>query len=137
MTHKSLFSMLFLLMAVALTYVSWPHANNRSIVTAQGVKAKPDAWMEKVDAIFMDKEGQMLMRIHSPTVTHYAKDDTTLLTTPELLLYRRSSKPWRIQAGKATATGSMRQIRLSETVILHHPGDEFQPVTWVNTDKII
>lgn len=100
--------------------------------------AGPDAWMENVDATFMNKDGKVMMKVHTPSLTHYAKNDTTFLKTPQFLLYRRSSlTPWRIQSGEGSATQGMNNIRLSNTVTLHHPGDALQPATWVNTDQLM
>lgn len=97
----------------------------------------PDAWMEMVDATLMNENGQVLMKIHAPKVVHYPENDTSKLTTPEFLLYGRRATPWRIQSGLAIANDGIKQIHLSKLVTLYHPQDDFQPATWVNTDKLV
>jgi lipopolysaccharide export system protein LptC len=96
-----------------------------------------DAWMDTVDTTVMNKEGQVLMKIHSPSVIHYAENDTTYFVSPQFLLYRKSLKPWRITAGKGTATHGIEHIQLASQVTLHHPGDVTQSPTWINTEQLI
>lgn len=138
MTYRLITLSIFSLGLVYYYWLGIPAVNKQAPVspTSNMHVALPDAWMESVDATFMNKAGQVLMKIRSPTVKHYAQDDTTHLTTPEFLLYRDHANPWRIQAGAGTATRGMDNIRLSRLVTLHYPGDAHQPVTWINTDKL-
>src|ERR1700733_13263497 len=135
MTYRLVLYMTLSFCMAYFAYWWWP-AVSKPIQTVKEARSEvPDAWMETVDATFMGKDGQILMKIHTPTITHFAKNDTTLFTTPEFLLYHQSANPWHVQAGIATATQGMRQIRLSESVTLRHPGDTEHPETWVDTDK--
>lgn len=128
----------FFSLGIAFCAWSWlPASKNAAIVSTHHRASVPDAWMESVEATFMSHEGHILMKIHAPTVTHFADNDTTLLKTPTFLLYRNSPSPWRIQAGVGVATNGLENIRLSQTVTLHYPGDKTQPATWVNTDKLV
>ena len=135
MTYRLTFGMALILSIVFFTY-SWTTMSKKELPHTALRANTPDAWMESVDATFIGQDGHLLMKVHAPTAKHYADKDTTFLTTPEFLLYRNSANPWRILAGKATAMHGIRQIRLSESVTLHHPGDNTQPATWVSTDKV-
>src|SRR5262245_31031559 len=64
----------------------------------------PDAIIENVVTLIMDKQGKPSLKIVTPKMTHFASNDTTQLESPELTLYRKSPKPWYITAKYAKAT---------------------------------
>lgn len=96
----------------------------------------PDAYMEEVLATIMDKTGVPSLKIKSPRMTHYAKNDTTEISFPELALYRNSPEPWNIRANHATAHDGINQIIFKHNVIITHAGDSNNPPTVIKTSVL-
>src|SRR5437016_8869286 len=54
----------------------------------------PDAFMEDVTSIIMDKQGKPTMKIVTAKLVHFSDNDTTEFAAPHLTLYRNSPQPW-------------------------------------------
>lgn len=96
----------------------------------------PDAFMEEVTAVTMDKQGKPRMKVETPKLVHYPTKDTTQLFSPQLTLYRNSPKPWFITAKFATATDGVEDIYFFDNVIIHHAADENNPATLIKTSAL-
>ena len=96
----------------------------------------PDAFMENVVAIVMDKQGKVSMKIATPKMIHYAENDTTYLTRPELTIHRRSPQPWYITSEYAKATNGADKVDFWENVTIHHAADTNNPTTMIKTSKL-
>lgn len=97
----------------------------------------PDAIMEDVTAVVLDKQGKPSMKIVTPKMVHYNENDTTHLTSPKLTIYRQSPKPWVITAEFAKATQGTENIHFQENVIVHHPADATNPATLIKTSSLL
>lgn len=93
----------------------------------------PDAFMENVSATFLDKTGKITMKIETPRMIHYAKEDTTNFFDPHVAVYHRSSNPWIIAAKTATANHGIDHVLFRDDVTVHHPADFNNPATVIRT----
>jgi lipopolysaccharide export system protein LptC len=93
----------------------------------------PDGYMENVTAVILDKTGKISMQIVTPKMVHYAKDDTTDFTAPQLTLYHQSPTPWFITSKVAKAQHGIDQVHFHEDVVVHRPADFNNPVTVIKT----
>lgn len=137
MTYKStaigLTSLTIIMLAIWSTVLSFmPDRPSGLTLTEQ-----PDAYMEDVSAVFMDKFGKPKMKIITPKLVHYLSNDTSQLTEPKLTLYRKSPKPWYVSSHFARATHGIDNITFREDVIIHHPGDDKLPATLIKAPTIL
>ncbi|TAK77517.1 MAG: LPS export ABC transporter periplasmic protein LptC [Gammaproteobacteria bacterium] len=96
----------------------------------------PDAYMEDVVAVIMDKEGKPKMKIVTPKMVHYGENDTTQLTSPELTLYRQSPQPWHITSRYAKAMEGTDIVDFWDNVMILHTADKNNPATVVKTTAL-
>lgn len=96
----------------------------------------PDAFMEDISALILDKQGKPKIKIVTPKMVHYTKNDTTHLTMPQLTLYRKSPKPWFITSHYAKATQGIDHVDFWENVNIHHAADEEHPATLIKTSTL-
>ncbi len=97
---------------------------------------EPDAFMEHAVAIILNKTGTPSLKISSPKMIHYKKNDTTHIVNPEVIVYRNSPEPWHVNANYATATQGTEKIVFSEHVIIYHAADAAASQTTLNTDSL-
>lgn len=137
MTYKStitntMFIAAMTLAAWATLRAFWPQQ-----VAITPINMLPDAYMEEVTAVFMDKFGKPKMKIITPKLVHYLTDDTTQLTSPQLTLYRKSPQPWYISSRYAKATHGIDNVDFREDVTIHHPADENMPATVIKAPTLV
>src|SRR5579883_3271710 len=100
------------------------------------VSSLPDAYMENVVAVTMDTEGNPKMKIVTPKMVHYAENDTTELTSPELTIYRQSPEPWHVTSHYAKATQGTDVVDFWDNVVIVHTADKSDPTTVVKTSAL-
>lgn len=96
----------------------------------------PDAFMENVNAMVMDKEGKLKLKIIAPKLIHFIKDDSTKLISPQLSLYRKTPVPWLVTAKFALAKQGADHIDFWDDVQINHPIDQNQPATLIKTQQL-
>lgn len=94
---------------------------------------QPDAMMEGVIATIINKEGAPALKIETPKMVHYLREDTTNITSPHITVYRDSPKPWHIHSDSATATKGINQIIFHDHVVINHDHDTENPSTLIKT----
>lgn len=99
-------------------------------------KDLPDAFMEDVVAVILDKQGKPKMKIASPYMVHYPQNDMTELETPKITLYRQSATPWFITSKYGKALQGIKQVDFWNNVNIHHAADEKAPATLIKTDTL-
>ena len=115
--------------AISMTYLLFQPQTTLTMHT----KETPDAWMENVAALIMDKNGKPKLKIETPKMIHYVVNDSAYLTTPHLTLYRKSPIPWDINAKNAKTTQGIDHILFWGNVTIHHPADGMNPATLIKT----
>jgi lipopolysaccharide export system protein LptC len=96
----------------------------------------PDALMENVTALIMDKQGKPKLKIKTPKLVHFKMDDMTQFTTPEVTLYRKSPNPWLIKSRQAKATQGIENIDFWDHVSIQHAADDNNPSTNIKTTAL-
>ena len=93
----------------------------------------PDAFMEEVSAVTMDKQGKPSMRLVTPKLVHYTKEDVTHFISPQLTLYRKSPEPWYITSKSGRATNGTDNVDFWDNVVIQHAADIGAPATVIKT----
>jgi lipopolysaccharide export system protein LptC len=118
-----------LILTAWTTYLTY---KNQSIQLKKD-SSLPDAFMDDVTAIVMDKFGKVKMKIITPKLTHFPQDDVSLLNNPELTIYRNSPNPWYITASFGKASQGTELVDFWDNVRIHHAADESNPATIIKT----
>ncbi len=130
-TVTFLFLIAFILSAWSIVLSKQSH-----MLTLPSHSDEPDAYMENVVALIMNKQGSPSLKIEAPKMTHYAEEDTTYINSPHVTLYRQSPEPWYINSDHAEATNGTEQIIFSDNVVIHHPADIANPNTTMETASL-
>jgi len=126
-----------LLFILAFVLTSWSILISKQTHPLSVVPSnEPDAYMENIVAIMMDKKGLPSLKIEAPKMLHYIEKDTTHIITPHVTIFRDSPEPWYINSDTADATNGTEQIVFSNHVIIHHPADVANPNTTMNTTSL-
>jgi len=130
-------TLMTLLFLVAFTLSAW------SILLSRQPSSKnhdhsdePDARMENVIALVMNKQGAPSLKVEAPVMTHYAEDDVTWIDHPHVTVYRQSPAPWTIHSNHAEASNGTEEIIFSDHVVIHHPTDVANPDTVMETTTL-
>lgn len=124
---------LFIISTAILMMLSY-HANTTGKKNAIEM---PDAYMEDVTAVILDKVGKVTMKIVTPKMVHYAKDDHTNFTNPQLTLFHKSPNPWFVESKTAFANHGIERVIFKGDVNIHHPADFNNPATVIKTNSLI
>lgn len=136
MTYRHTFLALFIMATVAALIWSSYFSDGRNKVLVKMVDNLPDAFMEDVVSIILDKEGKPKMKIETPKMVHFSKDDTTRLFLPHLTLYRDSPEPWYITSRFAKASQGIETVNFWENVEVEHSADLNSPKTTIKTTTL-
>src|SRR5688500_14629018 len=125
MTYKNTLISFIMIIIVGLTAWSTmlPYSPKNTLTSASP-HLLPDAFMEDISALILDKQGKPKMKIVTPKMVHYTENDTSNLIKPQLTLYRKSPKPWFISSHYAKATQGIDKVDFWENVNIHHAADE-------------
>ena len=126
-----------LLMMGVIILAAWITLSYRTpALTTTQADDIPDAFMEGINATILDKQGQVAMKIIAPKMVHYASNDSSELTQPELTLFRKSPQPWHITSHTARVSNGIRQVDFQDDVTIHHAADLINPDTVIKTPKL-
>lgn len=135
MSYKNAIITVFMLSAILLG--AWMTLSYRGeTVIATQTTSLPDAYMEGVTSIVMNKQGKPRMILATPKLTHYAENDTTDLVAPQLTMYRNSPQPWYITSDHAKATQGTETVDFWDNVNIHHSADNKNPATLIKTTTL-
>lgn len=135
MAHKHFYLSLIMCAVVGYTtWMAWP--SYRPTKSAPSSSDAPDAFMENIIAVIMNKEGRPNIKVITPKLVHYAKNNVSKLMSPQMAFYLHSSKPWLISATYAQATQGIDAINLWDNVKIQHPADEHGPATLITTSAL-
>ncbi len=135
MTYKNTMISFMLTLAVAAA-VFMTLFNRDTAPPTHTDSTLPDAYMENVTAIILDKVGKVSMKIMTPRMVHYAQDDTTDFVDPQLTLYHKSPNPWFITSRTAKANHGIDRVVFHDDVTIHHPADFNNPATVIKTASL-
>lgn len=112
---------------ITLSYRPQTNASNNNDVQL------PDAFMEEVNAVVMDKQGKPSMKMITPKLVHYAEDDSSQFVTPQLTIFRKSPQPWYITSKSGRATDGIENVDFWDDVVIQHAADVSSPATLIKT----
>lgn len=137
-----------LLLLAIVSFFGWYHFTSKPHDSK--TTADVDAFAMGIDGVQFDALGQKQGELKSPQLLHLARDDSSLLTTPELTLYSKDNKaPWTISSQSGKTFNGIEKVDLIDNVVIHQPvGAQNQETTimtsllhifpdkqWANTDK--
>lgn len=125
-----------ILLAASLSGWSIFLSEKSNISITENQPDQPDAFMENIATVIMNKLGTPVLKVESPKLVHYEANDTTELTTPHVIIYRQSPQPWYISANHGKATQGISKITFWDNVIIHHLADQDNPVTTMHTSSL-
>lgn len=125
----ALLTMMITAIMVTLSY----HSNVISVIPTHEM---PDGFMEDVNALIIDKQGNPSMKIETPRMLHFTKQDTSELIDPRLTIYRQTPEPWHISANFARAQDGIHRVVFWDDVIMKHAADTKNPDTLIRTPKL-
>ncbi len=136
MYSNTVISSLFI---AAIAVLAWTFFLSQNSVVPQSTRDdhQPDSFMQDVHAIVMDKFGRPSLKIVTPQMIHFAQNDTSVLTTPILTLYRNSPEPWYITSNIAYVTNSANNVEFKQNVLIQHAADNAHPATVIKTDTLM
>jgi lipopolysaccharide export system protein LptC len=126
------------LLALAVSFSCWSifiatHSDKKVVAATPD---RPDAYMENVSAVFMDKTGKPKLKIDTPKMVHYPAEDSAELVSPQVVVYRQSPQPWRITADHAKTKKGITEITFWDNVEIQHQPDTDNPLTIMRTSTL-
>lgn len=136
MTSKNISISLLLLLATGLSI--WSILVSTAVPTTHELTnpKEADSFMQDVVATVLNSDGAPTMKLITPKMIHYPENNTTRIFTPRVTLFRKSPKPWYVDADYATASHGIDEILFWSNVNIHHPADEENPNTTLQTDTL-
>ncbi len=136
MPYKNILISIGLVIAIAVAAWTTFLLYHPQTTTTQKTASLPDAFMEDVTAVIMDKLGRPSMRVVTPKLVHYVENDITEFVEPHLTLYRKSPNPWLITSKFAKASQGMEHVHFWQDVIIHRAADQSNPATVIKTPTL-
>lgn len=136
MNTKSFFVSATLLTIIGLAIWTTMLSMHPTLTKSTIPSSLPDAYMEDVTALIMNKEGKLTLKIETPQLTHYKENDKTDFIEPTLTLFKESVQPWHITAKFAQATQGIDNVSFWDHVNIHHAADKNHPDTQINTASL-
>ena len=96
----------------------------------------PDIFIIDTTAIILNKDGAPALRLVTPKMIHYPKNDTTRITLPKVTIFKDAQSPWEINAAYAKTTAGINEISFWDNVNILHAGDKDSPKTAVQTSSL-
>jgi lipopolysaccharide export system protein LptC len=135
MAYKNLLSLTMIACIAIAAWLSLPA--RLPLLPVKQVKLIPDAWMEEVTAVTLDKQGKPKVKMTAPKIIHYAEQDISQVISPQLILYRPSPTPWYVSAHYAKTTHGISRIDFWQNVVIHQAATIHQPATVIRTNTLI
>lgn len=95
----------------------------------------PDSIADDVLVININAQGDPASRFSAARMVHYPYQDTTLATSPNLVIYINGEQPWNITANQGKATGGNTNIQLWDNVKFQQPASQDKPASTVLTES--
>lgn len=127
---------LFLIFSIALSVWSLLVSNRQKPIASGNNNLLPDAFMEDIVAIMMNKQGTPSLKLVAPKMVHYMQNDSTEIKNPIVTVYRNSPNPWKIHSDFAKTTKGISEILFWNHVVIHHLQDQDNPATTMTTSTL-
>jgi lipopolysaccharide export system protein LptC len=133
---KNFFSLTLILVIGLAAWTTFMAYHPETLVSSKK-NTLPDAFMENVTALMMNKEGMPSLKIVTPKLTHYTDNDTSNFLTPKLTIYRQSPEPWYITSQYGKSTQGMTNVFFWQHVNIQHAADVSSPETLIKTPTLL
>lgn len=101
-----------------ISYQLPPAGSDRPPAPASREAAEPDlAIVDAVISSFRDT-GELIYRLLSPEIRHFASTDRTYLTEPDLVISQDPNPPWRVTANRGEISNAAARAPTEEEVLL-------------------
>lgn len=87
-----------------------------------------DFYVENARSVQFQADGKLHYRLTSARIEHLRSSDTTLLDKPDLLLYRGSEHPWRVQSERGEVSPGGTQVDLIDAVNVARTDAKGRPI---------
>lgn len=110
---------------------------NQSHIDNNKTNTKPqiDTLLEDVIATTFDKNGKPSLKLITPKMAHYTKENTTEIIAPVVSILK-DNNTWYINSNSAKVIGDLDQIIFSNNVVVRHQGDDKHPTTTMYTSSL-
>lgn len=131
----ALFFLPFAVLVAALGY--WninSSTSNDQQESMQGTKTI-DFFVEGTQTLQFTDAGKIQYELSSPRIEHTQDDDITLLSQPDLLLYRDTEQPWHISSERSEVSPEGKEVELFENVRIARTDEKGRP-TILTTEQL-
>jgi lipopolysaccharide export system protein LptC len=125
-----------LIISVALSSWSIFVSNRTPLISHPKSERLPDAFMEDIVALILNKQGTPALKVVAPKMVHYSNDDATEIQNPIVTIYHHSPNPWKIHSDFAKTVQGISQILFWSHVVIHHLQDQENPTTTMQTTAL-
>lgn len=84
--------------------------------TAPASDSAIDFYAENARSVQFQADGKLHYRLTATRIEHLRSSDTTLLSQPDLLLYRGSEYPWHVQSSRGEVSPGGTRVELIDAV---------------------
>lgn len=96
-----------------------------------------DAFAIDIEATQFNVLGQKRGEIQTPKLVHFTDGDSSLLTTPHVILYSQNNKaPWVISSRTGKTFDGTKKIDLIDNVVIHQPQGSQNTDTTITTSLL-
>ena len=131
---------LVVLVVAGLSTLSWwmpiEQGPVTKLVTAPEKRHIPDFYLADFDLTTMNAAGRPRYNLQGKWMQHYADDDTSQLTMPDLTVYRPAAPPWRVRADQAQVTAGGESVLLQDDVKLRRVTTERRETLEIDTSTL-
>ena len=94
-----------------------------------------DFFVEGTQTLQFTDAGTVQYELSSPRIEHTQDDDITLLSQPELLLFRGAELPWHISSERSEVSPEGKEVELFENVRIARTDEQGRP-TILTTEQL-
>ncbi|SDR72082.1 LPS export ABC transporter periplasmic protein LptC [Pseudomonas oryzae] len=102
---------------------------------ATGGDSAIDFFVENARSVQFQADGKLHYRMTATRLEHLRSSDTTLLSQPDLLLYRGSDYPWHVQSERGEVSPGGTQVELIDAVRVERTDAKGRP-TILTTSRL-
>lgn len=112
---------LSLVLVSALAFSTWliRKSITEEQTTAHNSTDTPDAFMVNATYVRMDQNGNIHNKIFVSRMEHYAANDTSDFTNPEVMIYGQDQMPWKVTANYGQSESGIEEVHLWDNVKIH------------------
>lgn len=124
---------------LGLGFMGWYYAQPQATVklSHQQLANLPDATFIHLKVTQFNDAGQIASLLTIPQLVHYPANNTSIMQSPIITLYRPQQPPWVITARHGKSEQGSTQITLWEDVVLHQASGVNTKESTISTSKIV